>query len=321
MKAFDEKTRNYTIIALKSGITLLLLSWIFNNFDTSQFVISISSVNFLYVTLALLAHITAFSILSLRWWLLLRVTNPSCTFRSIVPAYYLGVFWNNLLPTAIGGDVVRILKLRQKGFRTNDLIHSSLADRVIGLFSIVMLGTMAFVANTKFHVAEFGLILSFLLISMIAGSMVLLSTRSLNFVLKLFRPYSRFKLGRFLILVIETISLYAKDKKILIHVLLYSFVAQFLIILSYICLSNALNISVPFFVYFSIIPVVFLASSIPISIGGLGVRETVLINLLMIYAVEPQASISLSIFYFSMLIILTLPGALFLFDRQKIRTQ
>lgn len=308
-------SNNFFIVALKIGITTSLLVFIFQDFDTRQFTNTIRNVNYFYIISAFLIHIAAFCIFAVRWWILLRLTTD-CPFNSIIPAYYLGLFWNNLLPTSIGGDVVRILYLRQKGFRTNELIHSSLADRIIGLFSIVLLGATAMTTNT--YMNENNTFSLLLLLAVLGASVFIVSKRCMQYIRDKVQPYTQYRLARTLVLIVETTTLYIVDKKKLLHVLFYSFTAQFLIILSYIFLSRALDVTLPYYIYFSIIPVVFLASSIPVSIGGLGVRESVLISLLAIYSVSSQTAISLSIIYFCMLILVTLPGAIFILGlRQK----
>ncbi|MDH5324280.1 MAG: flippase-like domain-containing protein [Gammaproteobacteria bacterium] len=305
------------LVVLKLLITTGLLIWIFHKFDLKNFQHTLETINHNYVLLAFVLHTIAYVIFALRWWTLLRITKD-CPFSRIVPAYYLGLFWNNFLPTAVGGDVVRIIKLRNSGFNTGELILSSMADRAIGLYSILVLGAVAFVANTQLHIPELNFTWTLLtIVLIIGGSVALLSTRCLRFFSRLFSSFENFRPAKFALSALDTVKLYVKNKSILIYVFFYSFSAQFLIILSYMLLGAALNLNVPYGVFFAVIPVVFVASSIPISIGGLGVRESVLISLLSLYAVNPQASMALSIVYFSMLILITLPGAVFIFNLQR----
>jgi len=72
---------------------------------------------------------------------------------------------------------------------------------------------------------------------------------------------------------------------------------------------------IPFSIYFTIIPIVFVASSLPISIGGLGVRESVLVSLLLFFQVDPQMAIALSLLYFAIIVLITLPGAILIANK------
>ncbi len=124
----------------------------------------------------------------------------------------------------------------------------------------------------------------------------------------------------FLFKTILVLHEYRNNRPIILASLCLSIIAQYLIIICYIFLGLCLNIGLPISYYIPIVPVVFLATSLPISIGGLGVRESVLVYLLTLFNVDTQAAIALSLLYFLILVILTLPGGLILLSEQRAKT-
>jgi len=134
---------NRNIIFLKLSVTVILLGWLMSQIETTEIEKTIYQTNLSYIGYAIIAHLLAFIVLSIRWWLLLKAQINDCEYRHVLGSYYLGLFFNNILPTGMGGDVIRILRLRKAGLNTQSLISSTLADRIIGLASIVSMSVVA----------------------------------------------------------------------------------------------------------------------------------------------------------------------------------
>ena len=103
-----------------------------------------------------------------------------------------------------------------------------------------------------------------------------------------------------------------KNSTALYKAVLMSIVSQICIVVTYYLIGRSLGIEISFLEFALIVPVIFLVASLPISIGGLGVREGMLVILLNSIGVSTSNAVSLSFLYLSILIIATLPGALFL---------
>ena len=74
--------------------------------------------------------------------------------------------------------------------------------------------------------------------------------------------------------------------------------------------------------YLFVVPIVFLASSLPISVGGHGVREGTIIFIFTAFSADSQSAVALSVVYLSIIILLTLPGGLVLLrSHEKINWQ
>ena len=135
--------RNYKLVTVKVIVTVALLILLAGQIEYQEIKSIVHGLDVSFFALAILAHALAFVVLSVRWWWLLKSHEHSCKFSRIFGSYYLGLFFNNLLPTGVGGDVVRILRLRKMGINTKSLISSTIVDRIIGLTTIIAMGSVA----------------------------------------------------------------------------------------------------------------------------------------------------------------------------------
>ena len=77
-----------------------------------------------------------------------------------------------------------------------------------------------------------------------------------------------------------------------------------------------MGLQVPITVYFAAVPLAFVAASVPISLGGLGVREGVLAGLMMAAGVDKHGAVALAVLFLAVLWVSVLPGLL-LFVRSR----
>lgn len=313
-----QESRRPVIMALKILVTILLFSWVLSQVDLDSLASSLSNTDLLYFSLAIASHAIAFLIFSLRWWYLYKTGDNSSKYRDTIKSYYLGLFFNNFLPTGIGGDVVRILRLRKLGYDTHILISSSLMDRILGLTSILMMGLVALSItpnfavspNTKFFISAIAILAPLGLLFLFSDYMPKLT----KFVSQ---KLHKGKLTEFTLTVLSTLHEYRHNRPRVLIALILSIIAQYFIIISYILIGVSLDINLSIALYFIIIPIVFLATSLPISVGGLGVREGVIVSLFTLFYVDTQAAIALSFLYFVTILLISLPGGLVLLTNRK----
>lgn len=308
---FLSQPKSSLLATVKIIITVSLLWFVASQIEYDGFQAVINEANNLYLGLALAFHTIAFLILSVRWWLLLKSQIIDCAYSDIFSGYYLGLFFNNLLPTGVGGDVVRILRLRKNGLDTKSLVSSTIVDRIIGLSSIVAMGTVAFLTLPEIQkyinpVLAIGVVFSLCIVMFY----LFLSRKSPEIVNRLSIRYKDKKLLSMILDAIQVVLEYRKSRTTVLASFCLSLVAQHLVIISYIMIGFSLNISLSSAIYFSIVPIVFVTTSLPISIGGLGIRETTLVTLLTLFAVDKQAAITLSLLYFLTIVVITAPGGL-----------
>lgn len=269
---------------------------------------------------AVAINISTFFLTATRWWLLLRHTGENVSWRHVLPSYYLGIFFNNLLPTGIGGDLVRTVRLKRRGLDLKALAASMIMDRAIGLLMMLLMATACAVWARDIPLDDKSRSLALIVFTICLGAAALAFSPWAGRLLKYVQQRLRnTKLRRGVLEGLMMCYSYRSNPGLLLLAATLSIVAQSLAIFSYIVLGHGIGLELAPASYFVIIPIVFMAAMLPISLGGLGVREGALVGLLILFGVDRQLAIGLSLLYLFALWLSTLPGALVLLARGTTR--
>lgn len=301
------------IFVVKIGVTLGLFYWLAAKVDVNQLPAILELVPPGYIVLAAVAHFIVFLLGGIRWWLLLRPVGLRLPFRRVMPSYLLGVLFNNLLPTSVGGDVVRVVHLKIAGVDAQALVSATIVDRIIGLAALLCMAMLAvLLAPASSHMTSLTMTLAVLSAVTAAGVYLLFAPFTARVIELLGQRFAHTRIRRWLLEVVQLCHACASAWPRIVGAFLLSMLLQSVLIMVYYLLARALNIQVPVIVLFALIPLVFIAASLPISVGGLGVREATLVALLSLVGVPAQSTIALSLLYLLVLIAASLPGALVL---------
>lgn len=309
-------SRKFLAILIKLVVTATLIYWLLSGIDYPTVRTTFSRISADIILLAIAIHFCVFLLGGLRWWLLLRHVKVRPPFVRILPSYYLGLFFNNILPTGMGGDVVRALHLNMSGLSVRALAASTIVDRVIGMLVVLIVGATCLLLAPDIPILKDGQIylIAFVLIS-VAGTAFLLSPWFGTLLALLQKRYGHTRIRRGLLDIARLCYSYKTSLRLISFAAVISLAMQSMVIYVYYLLSRGVGIELSMITYFAIIPIVFLAASLPISIGGLGVREGVLVGLLITMSVDKQLAISLSLLYLAILWLSTAPGAVVLLNR------
>ena len=306
-----------SLILLKLSIALSLLWLTFRNVDLLNLSVKVHHARIDCLLLAIALQFAAYFFGSLRWWLMLAHSERSISFGAIQRPYHLGLFFNQFLPSSVGGDAVRIAALYKQGVTGRSLVSSSLMDRIIGLIVLLWLGLIAINIG---RVIDFpdgvrrGILVCAVVVPFCGVGLFLPATESL---LKLF--WSTQRLGRLRSLavnVLQTCRSYGKSPRLVVQLVITSLLLQLSATAVYFALGIGLGIKIHFFTYIAIVSVVYFSASIPISVGGLGVRENVFVTLMVLTGASSQNSAALAVLFLFVLWISVLPGLL-LFLRNR----
>ena len=237
------------------------------------------------------------------WYLLIPLASRASFWR-LLAHYLFGLFWNNFLPSGLGGDVVRALALQADLGRTDVAISSVLMARLTGLWSIVLLATAAAV----FHTARIGFraSLSFLLI---AGGALIVTAGGTLFLLgepvaTLMRRLPA-RLGDWY----ASLRAYRSQPARLLLALVWALAIQLCAVAVNACTAQALNLAITPGQLLLSIPLVNLVIIVPISLGGFGVREGAYMYFLGLVGVAAVDAILLALVVYALLVLIVAVSA------------
>jgi len=301
--------RKGVLIFLKLIVTSITIWWLLSMTDYAALLLAFRQISPVVVVAALGINVLAFLIGSVRWWVLLCHATGRIAYGRVLPSYYLGVFFNNILPSSMGGDVVRTFHLGLRGVNLQALLGSAVADRGIGLFVSLLTGSICIFFSPDIGIGRHDEFLMLgILVVFAVGTWLLFTPFSIAYIERLGTKYQSTRIRRFVLETVRTCHKYRSARVSLIAALVLTAIMQFAVILAYYIIGAGIGITLSVVTYFAVIPIVFLAASIPISIGGIGVREGALVGLLIKAGADTQHAIALSLLYLVVLLLSSLPG-------------
>ena len=130
-------------------ITLVLLAFLLSRVEGEAVLLAIRQAKGGYVLLAVLLYLGAILSNALKWGVLLRAQGVDVPWSALLRYTFVGLFFNNLLPGAVGGDLMRGYGLARYTRRGADAAVSVVVDRLIGLIALTSSATSAARATVK----------------------------------------------------------------------------------------------------------------------------------------------------------------------------
>ena len=250
--------------------------------DLSRTLDALASARWDWLAASLLTFALSLVVGNVQWMMLLARQGIRLPFGRALSYYFVGAFFNNFLPANIGGDVVRIYDVYHDSSKPDQAIAATVTDRLFGMVALALLAVPAGIGvalsyerlglERDFGLASLGIVLAFVAI-LIAASLVLFSRRLARLVRNLLRPFmirglhDRFKK------IYEAFHLYSGAPGTVGAVLLVSLGVQAMRTVVHYQISEAMGLGIPPIYFFLFVPVIAIFIALPISIGGLGVRE------------------------------------------------
>ncbi len=262
------------------------------------------------ILIALVFQVGSTWLAAYRWRLIMNSINFKEKVSYYVQSYFKGTFFNQVLPSSIGGDAVRIIDLTQKGYDKKDAFYGVFVDRIVGLVGLLVLNLIATLIFFGTFDRDFSLLIILVALGGIGGFATLFFFEKISFLanykgLDLFHRLSK-----------RLNSLYS-DKTLLLKHVGISIGVHFLTILTMFALADSINMEIPFQIFLIAVPPVFLLTIIPISLAGWGIREGAMIGIFTLVGADETKILAMSILYGLLLIISSLPGSYFWIKSKK----
>jgi uncharacterized membrane protein YbhN (UPF0104 family) len=134
--------RRYAVLAAKLAVSIVLLTILFSRIDAGRLWSSARQASIAWILTALAVYLLNVLASVWRWHLLLEAQQIQMPRRSLVASLLVALFFNNFLPSNIGGDVIRI-RDTAKPARSKTLATTVvLADRVFGVIGLVLVAAL-----------------------------------------------------------------------------------------------------------------------------------------------------------------------------------
>ena len=296
-----KSSKRRVLFAVKLIASLAILGFVLYKADLSLVLDRMRQADPLFLALVLLTPFAGYAITSIRWQGLLRAAGAVVPFGRLYRACLTAVFFNQLLPSTVGGDVARVYAAWKSGAPRSVALSSLLVDRVIGVLAQVLVAAaiIPFLVSSTLPTAVYFTVGG---IALAVGTLVL----------AVFQPSS--KPAALILGIVDRVpGPFAKIARkleagfapyrgrwgVLARAIMISLVMIVNVVLMHWLIGRALGLDLSILVYLFVIPVATIVMLVPISINGIGLREAIFALLLGAYGVDKADAVALSLLAFA----------------------
>lgn len=311
-------TKRILIPLLKVLVSVTLVIIILSRIGIARFRHSLAIADFTWILIAVLTFSASNILGALQWNVLLRARGIRFSLFQTLSFYYVGLFMNNFLVGYIGGDAFRAYDASRLSGHSSAAISSVFLDRIIGF---TVLTSLALIVSLLWH----GLIASS---STLFVVIPLLAAWCIAFLFFFNKKFAQKFLWIFDILlpksfhpklkqIYQNMYAYRSNSTMLVAVVALSALIQFLRILVHYIAALAVGVHIALIYFVVFVPIIALAASLPISIGGIGVREQSGILLFAALATSTTSIVAMEFLAYLIGVISTIPGGVIFLLRKE----
>jgi uncharacterized membrane protein YbhN (UPF0104 family) len=216
-------------------------------------------------------------------------------------SFFKGVFFNQGLPSSIGGDGIRILDCARAGGSAEEAFFGVFIDRIMGLAGLLMLNIGALLLSRRLLPANVHWPLLLILCGLTVGMLLLF----------FLRRFPSFAAGRYLgflgRLSERCFQVYSSLPSVSLQLGLSILVHLFSLSVFYL-IGKGVGLNFPPQVYLALVPPVILLTIVPVSLAGWGVREGAMVGLFLLIGADKTKVLSMSLLCGLTALVSSLPG-------------
>jgi len=303
----------WLVYSIKAGVSIFLMWWILKGTNFGDIFNSVRSASVPLIVGGFCLSFVGYYLSVNRWRILLLAQGIAARVSYLMRSFMISVFFNNFLPSTIGGDVFRVYDSWRLGASKASAFAVVFVDRLLGFLALLVLTMIGLMAANPF--ASTIPFLPFWVVGGFVGVVtlgVVLFHTSASLELKIFEGQSRLvQLGRgFANKVSKGFSAFRGKTDTLAKAFGLSLLLQGNVVLQYFVFAEALHFSMSFLSFLLIIPLAIFVMLLPVSINGIGIRESVFVLFLSPWGIDKPEALALAWLAYGSYVIQGLLGGL-----------
>ena len=301
-------------LALRVVASVALIAFIVTRADLARVLETLRDVDVPLAAIGFVVMTANVSVGAWRWWELLRIHGIPKRYPDLARWYYIAQFFNNFLPTSIGGDGFRVYRTYDRRRYRSTAFLAVFVERLTGLATLLALGWLC---AGRLLASEGD---AFSRTVFLGGAAVgVLAFAALGALAWLFRRYGR---GRpRLPGVVENVLAHARDyaahPRATLRMLAGAFVFHVSAVFWMWCLARSIGEDIPFAALFVVAAMTNVVSVLPLSINGIGLVDGAFIYLAGLYGMGHEPALTFVLLQRAMVLVISVLGAaLYAVDRR-----
>jgi glycosyltransferase 2 family protein len=261
---------------LRIVIGIVLIAALVPMLADPAFWTTLRSVNVPLVLLALVFDICSVTSKAWRWGIVMRSRGINRPISYLLSSYYVGMFFNNFLPSGMGGDFVRAYEMARETGKGKESVVSVIIERGSGMLAVFGAGSLFALTMTQ---AQLQLGVTLLAHGLFLGSLIAIAALWLDITGRILAaigkrlPKRLMGMWAKLTSVYEEFRSYRQQWGLLGSIMLQSLITLVFTLAAVYTLLLAFNVPVNFGEFAAIFSILTAIDIVPISLNGLGVRE------------------------------------------------
>jgi uncharacterized protein (TIRG00374 family) len=305
------------IFTLKAVVSFTLISIIISKIDWDSAVKHLSNANVFLILLTILIALFIRYLMALKWNILLKVSKSQISSWNLLKVIMIGGFLGMFLPSSLSTDVIRGYYLSKENKDKLHITSTIVIDRLLGVLSLLVTGIIGiYVSNHLLDKLNLEPVL-FIGIAMVVFIFIVMFNKTL---LEKFNRLFQNKNSKIQSIIkkgYNALSDFYNHPKALSGSFLLSLSVQLLRIVRFYLIAVAINVDVPFLYFVVVVPTIMIVLMIPVSLGGIGVKEGAAISLLVLLGITHNDAIVLTLIESLTTTFVTLLGGLFYLSYKK----
>jgi uncharacterized membrane protein YbhN (UPF0104 family) len=299
-------------LAVRIGVSVLMLAVLISkvpSFELATLVPTWSLRTAVWLGVAAVLTLAGIALSALRWQKVLDALDIHTRLPRLMSLYLAGQFVSNVLPTTIGGDVLRVSRLSRDTGESSGTFASVVLERLTGWLVLPVITIVGFAVNPGLRrlgtATQVALVMAVVTLLLLATVLAAAGSTRLGG-----RFATKDGWQRFLGAVHLGVERLRTHPAAAMHVLIAGFAYQLALVLAAVAAAQALGLRpAGLTALLAFFPAVLIAQVLPVSMSGLGVREGAFVLFLGPLGVADEKAIALGLLLYLLNLAVSLLGA------------
>ena len=271
----QRRARSFAVTAVKAAVSIGLLAMLFSRVEVARLWSVARGASVSWLALALGLYLAMVLASAVRWGVLLRAQHVRLPFSFLTQSFLVATFFNNFLPSNIGGDVIRIADTAKAAGSKTAATTVVLIDRGLGVLGLALMAAIGATLMQRMAVGPVGpaVLWAGFGLGAIVAMPALLMPETATKLLQPLRVFHQEWVDARIEKLTYALTRFKETPAALAGCFTGAVTVQAILVLFYVAIARSMNIPIGFSELAVIVPVSFIVQMIPVSLNGFGVRE------------------------------------------------
>lgn len=293
-------------VSLKAAVSASLLGYLFSKVNLQEVQDSLGRASYGYLFSAAAVLLLQGVAGAIRLSMVIKIISSRIGLRVALQIMFIGLFFNQTLPSSIGGDAMRIWRIRHHGFPLRTAINSVLLDRLIALVGLALFMLLSY--PVLYRLVDNPLLR---LAVVIAALVLIVGFAMLYYSRKIPRRFYGWRITEEIRHISTEAHQVTRTPRRAIEIITLSVVMHAMTGMAIYELARGLGLSIGLLECVVLTPPISLITVLPISMAGWGVREAGMVTALAFAGIAAHDALIVSILFGLLLMLISIPGGVF----------